>query len=80
MSRKRVLSDRRLTSREAVSRHRAQLAAAGDVRCEITLSRQTLRTVDREAVASGRSRTKELRSLVEEGLAKRSSRRHGRSD
>lgn len=75
MGRRRVLGGRQLTAREAVSRHRARLDALGDVRIELVLSKQTLRMVNREAHASGNSRVKELRTLVEEALARRVGRR-----
>lgn len=75
MGRQRILGDRRLTGREVVSRHRARLDALGDVRVEVILSKQTLRTVDRETETSGNSRAKELRVLIEEALARRASRR-----
>lgn len=78
MGRRRILGDRRLTAREVVSRHRARLDASGDVRVELVLSKQTLRTVDREAEATGNSRTRELRTLIEEALARRHDRRHRR--
>lgn len=78
MGRQRILGDRRLTAREVVSRHRARLDASGDVRVELVLSKQTLRTVDREAGIAGNSRTKELRALIEEALARRHDRRHRR--
>lgn len=71
MGRKRILGDRRLTTREVVSRHRARLGASGNVRVELILSKHTLRTVDREADASSKSRAQELRALVEEALARR---------
>lgn len=79
MGRRRILGDRRLTAREVVSRHRARLDASGDVRVELTLSKQTLRTIERETKVSGNSRVRELRILVEEALARRSDRRHRRS-
>lgn len=75
MGRRRILGDRQLTTREAVSRHRARLDALGDVRVEMVISRQTLRMVDREANQSCNSRAKELRALVEEALARRAARR-----
>lgn len=75
-----ILGDRRLTPREAVSRHRARLNASGEIRVELVLSKQTLRTIEREARASGRSRASELRLLVEEALAKRWGRRRGQRD
>lgn len=71
MGRRSILGDRRLTPREAVSRHRARLSASGEARVELVVSKQTLRSIEREARASGRSRSGELRLLVEEALARR---------
>lgn len=78
MGRRCILADRRLTARELVSRHRARLDVLGDIRVELVLSKQTLRTIDRETKASGNSRARELRMLVEEALARRSSRQYRR--
>lgn len=75
MGRRRILNERRLTAREAVSRHRARLDASGNARVELILSKQTVRLVDREAQTAGTSRAKELRALVEEALARRHDRR-----
>lgn len=80
MGRRRILGNRRLTARELASRHRARLDALGNVRVELTLSKQTLRTVEKEMKLSGNSRVGELRALVEEALAQRSGRRHRRSN
>jgi len=74
MGRRRILNGRPLKVREAVSRHRARLEALGDIRVELVLSKQTLRTVEREADATGNSRARELRVLIEEALAQRSGR------
>lgn len=79
MGRRRILGNRRLTARELASRHRARLDALGNIRVELTLSKQTLRTIEKETKFSRNSRAGELRALVEEALAQRSSQRHKRS-
>jgi hypothetical protein len=79
VGRRTILSDRRLTPREAVSRHRARLSASGETRVELVVSKKTLRSIDREARASGRSRARELRRLVEEALARRWAQQRERS-